>query len=345
VTGEALDLRGRLDYAVIPHHSHFNPTGDWTIEFFIKVPPFHQEYGGATNIAPGHFFPTVNTNLAYTILYKQNTNQPDQLGSAWAFHYVPAVGQVVFTLCHGTNRSELMVDSADLRDGEWHHIAVVFAASAAYELRLFHDGFRHQSRNIGNVKFNWGDGPIYVGAWARQNNSFAVEDRNFDGKLDEIRFSNSALEPETFVVNFYPLVPPIPLEFYRAVELEFQGEAGVIYRVEQRESATGEYKRIGYLVGEGGLNSFFYRPAPRAAPAYRIVRDSATPDGPTIPFTIHKAIELRFPTRPGQLYLVSSTNTLNGPDAEQTFLLGDGAKMSHFKRAGHNAEYYTVERY
>ena len=36
VTGEALDLRGRLDYAVIPHHADFAPGRDWTIEFFIK---------------------------------------------------------------------------------------------------------------------------------------------------------------------------------------------------------------------------------------------------------------------------------------------------------------------
>src|ERR1044071_1439149 len=74
VSGAALDLRGRLDYAVIPHHRDFAPTRDWTIEFFIKVPPFHQEWGGVTNIALGSFYPSVNTNVAYTVLYKQNTN-------------------------------------------------------------------------------------------------------------------------------------------------------------------------------------------------------------------------------------------------------------------------------
>ena len=51
VTGEALDLRGRLDYAVIPHHADFAPTGDWTIEFFIKVDLFHQDHGGVRVIA------------------------------------------------------------------------------------------------------------------------------------------------------------------------------------------------------------------------------------------------------------------------------------------------------
>src|SRR5688572_16736406 len=66
VTGAALDLRGRLDYAVIPHHRDFAPTGDWTIEFFIKVPHEHQEFGGDTNIA-GHFR-FLNTNVSYTIM-------------------------------------------------------------------------------------------------------------------------------------------------------------------------------------------------------------------------------------------------------------------------------------
>src|SRR5688572_24246059 len=34
LTGGALDARGRNDYAIIPHHPDFAPTGDWTIEFF-----------------------------------------------------------------------------------------------------------------------------------------------------------------------------------------------------------------------------------------------------------------------------------------------------------------------
>jgi hypothetical protein len=344
VSDDALDLRGRLDYAVIPHHSHFAPSGDWTIEFFIKVGHFHQESGGATNIAPGFFYPSVNTNLAYTILYKQNTNQPTRFGSAWAFHYVPANGQVVFTMSYGANQGELMVDAADLRGGEWHHIAVVFAASAEYEIRFFHNGFRHQSHNLGNVPFSWGDGPIYVGAWARQNNFFTVPDRNFDGKLDEIRFSNAALDAESFVVNFVPLFPAIPVEAYRAIELQFEAEAGNIYRIEQIDPATGAYRRLGYLAGEGGLKSFFYRDTFTVPSGFRVVADTENPTAP-VPFTTHDAIELRFPTRPGQLYLVVGCDTLRCQHGQQTFLLGDGAKMSHFQRAADVARFYTVERY
>ncbi|MGZ8900554.1 MAG: LamG domain-containing protein, partial [Limisphaerales bacterium] len=199
VSGEALDLRGRLDYAVIPHHADFAPSGDWTIEFFVKASLFHQEHGGATNIANGAFMPIVNTNLAYTIMAKENTNEVTKFGSAWAFHYLPATGWVVFTISFGTDRGKVMLASTDLRDGEWHHIAVVFAPSREYEIRLFQDGFLTQSSNIGNVPFSWGDGPIWVGAWARQE-SFTVKDRNFDGYLDEIRFSNAALNTESFVV-------------------------------------------------------------------------------------------------------------------------------------------------
>jgi hypothetical protein len=345
--GAALDLRGRLDYAVIPHHRDFAPTGDWTIEFFIKVPQRHQEWGGVTNIAPGASYPSINTNLAYTVLHKQNTNQPTRFGSAWAFHYVPATGQLVFTISRGTNGGQMMVDAADLRGGGWHHIAVVFAASAEYELRLFHNGFQHQSENIGSAPFAWGDGPIYVGAWAAQDPTYSVMDRNFDGMLDEIRFSNSALRTESFVVNFAPfLFAPVPVEANSAFEVEFEAEAGKIYRIEQLDAATGAYTRIGYRVGEGGLMSFFHRGDATAA-NLRVVPDIENP-ATVVSYTIHDAIELRFPTDHGQLYQITSCDSLgcaNQDSYESDFVLGDGAKMSYFRRAHDGARFYRVERY
>jgi hypothetical protein len=346
VSGEALDLRGRLDYGVIPHHSDFAPGGDWTIEFFIKVGFAHQEEGGVTNIAPGSFYSSVNTNLAYTVLAKQNTNEPTRFGSAWAFHYVPTIGSLVFTISFGADRGDMKIVSGDLRDGEWHHIAVVFAASEEYELRVFQDGFQWQSHNLGNVPFSWGDGPIWVGAWARQDATHSVDDRNFDGMLDEIRFSDAALDANSFVVDFGPfLYPPIQSEAFQAIELQFQAEAGVNYRVEQIDAETGLWVPIGYAHGEGGLKSFFHRRDYFAPPIYRVVRDTASATEP-ISFTMFEAIELRFPTDRGQLYLIKRCETLNCLDAEEIYLLGDGAKMSYFERAlPSQSRFYKIDRY
>jgi hypothetical protein len=264
--------------------------------------------------------------------------------SAWAFHYVPATGWVVFTVSQGTDRGEVFLASGDLRDGKWHHIAVVFSVSREYEMRLFLDGYRNQSSNLGNTPFSWGDGPIYVGAWARQDSAYTVKDRNFDGMLDEIRFSDAALDTESFVVNFGPLLfPPIAAEAYAAFELTFEGEAGKIYRIEQIDAETGQWERIGYADAERG--SFFHRRDFFAPPVYRVVlNEPGTLE--TVAFSKFEAIELRFPTDAGQLYLIKRCETLNCVEGEQTFLLGDGAKMSYFERTVPNqSRFYNIERY
>jgi hypothetical protein len=336
VSGAALDLRGRLDYAVIPHHRDFAPTGDWTIEFFFKVGHQHQDEGGDTNIAGS--FKYLNTNLSYTIMAKKN--EATLLGSAWAFHYQPHSGNIVFTISRVEGNSEVAWFSSDFRDNKWHHIAI---SSASGDLRAHADGFNFMSSSIGRG-IAWGEGPIYVGAWSRQDEQFRVKDRNFDGMLDEIRFSDAALSAESFVVNFEPLLfGPIEPEAFSATELQFDGEAGKIYRVEQLDAASGTYTRIGYVLSKGGPTSFFCRDG-NGASAFRVSIDGENPTA-SVAFTAHKAIELRFPTSPGQLYLITVCEELSCAEARQIFLLGDGAKMSHFERAGDEAAFYRIERY
>jgi hypothetical protein len=67
-----------------------------------------------------------------------------------------------------------------------------------------------------------------------------------------------------------------------------------------------------------------------------------------VSYTVHDAIELRFPTAPQQLYQITSCDTLgctNQDSYESDFVLGDGAKMSYFRRAHDGARFYRVERY
>jgi hypothetical protein len=339
----ALDARGRLDYAIIPHHEDFAPTGAWTIEFFIKPSLFHQDSGGETNIA-GRFADYLNTNLSYTILTKQNTDQPTKYGSAWAFHYQPAKGWVVFTISYGSDSGETLLAAKDLRDGNWHHIAVAFGTSIENELRLFVDGHRATSINQhgGNIPIQWGTGPIYVGAWSRQDSAFTVRDRNFDGMLDEIRFSDTALEADAFVVDFTPhLFPPIPVDVYVATEVRFEAETGKLYRIDEIDIA-GERGLLGYAVGEGGAKSFYHRGNLAAASL------SVRPLGSEEPlaFETFKAVEIRFQSEPGQTHLIVGCDSLNCVEGgKQTFLLGDGAKMSHFERVGSDQQFFRVERY
>ena len=345
VAGAALDLRGRLDYALIPHHSDFAPTGSWTIEFFIKPALFHQTAGGETNIA-GPFHSFLNANPSYTIMTKQNTHGPTRFGCAWAFHYQPAEGWVVFTISYGTTNGEVLLAPKDLRDGKWHHIAVVFETDIENAIRLFVDGFHTGSINQhgGNLPISWGTGPIYVGAFARQDSAFRLNDRNFDGFLDEVRFSDVALNPQTFVVNLEPfLSPPIPTEAHSAIEIQFQADAGKVYRIEQ-SSAVGVWTTLGYALGEGTLKSFFHRRTSSSSASYRVLPDTVAAE-PPVDASSFSAVEIRFPTQPGQLYTITRGETLDGDESNQVFLLGDGAKLSYFERATQRTSFYRVERY
>jgi hypothetical protein len=351
VAGSVLDARGRNDYAVIPHQADFAPTGDWTIEFFIKPSFFHQTHGGATNVA-GPFHGWVNTNLSYTILAKQNTNGPTMFGAAWAFHYQPATGWVVFTISYGTEGGETMVAFKDLRDGKWHHIAVVFRTSIENELRLYVDGYPGSSINQhgGNIPISWGTNPIWVGAYARQAEDYSVLDRNFDGFLDEIRFSDAALTTENFVVNFAPYVfPPIDVKVHTATEIQFPTEAGKTYRVEQTAAETGTWTTLGYRLGDGAPKSLFQRGEPGGAGSYRVSIDAE--GSAAIEPAVFNAVEVRFPTEHGQLYTIQRCLTVNcqdpgNPDVDQIFILGDGGMWSHFERTISNqARFYKVQRY
>jgi Concanavalin A-like lectin/glucanases superfamily len=339
----ALDARGRDDYAIVPHHTGFAPSGDWTIEFWIKPTAFHQELGGAINIAGDYAF--LNTNLSYAILAKPNTNQTTKYGSAWAFHYQPSAGRVVATISYGTDKGETLM-SGDLRDGEWHHIAMAFQTSIENEVRFFVDGFMGSSINQhgGNTAIPFGDGPIYIGAFSRQNEIFSERDRNFDGFIDEIRFSDAALDGENFVGNFK--FSPVDVEIYSAVEIRFPTENGAVYRVEARaENEPAGWEEIGSVFGSGDLKSFFIRAADTER-LFRVSLDAPPPAPSPLPVEVFNAAEVRFPTDNGQLYQLDFAERLDDNWSELTFILGDGAKKSYFERVtGGQSRFYQVNRY
>ena len=129
-----------------------------------------------------------------------------------------------------------------------------------------------------------------------------------------------------------------------AFELQFEAEAGKIYRIDNGNSESGGWT-LGYVVGEGELKSFFHRRDFFSPPNYRVVPVGEAAAAP-VSFAKFEAIELRFQSEPNQLFLIKRCETLNCLNAEEVYLLGDGAKMSYFERAVPNqSRYYTIERY
>ena len=69
------------------------------------------------------------------------------------------------------------------------------------------------------------------------------------------------------------------------------------------------------------------------------------PSSSEITFTQHEAVEIRFPTSPNQLYTIQHDDEMPIDFVDQIFVLGDGAKYSHFQRALTATRFYKVERY
>jgi hypothetical protein len=345
MTQSALDARGRDDYAIIPHHQDFAPEGDWTIEFFFKPTTFHQELGGATNIAGNFTF--LNGNLSYAILAKPVTTQPTVYGSAWAFHYQPANGHVVATISYGTDKGETLLAGKDMRDGQWHHIAMVLRTSIENEVSLYVDGFLNTSVNQhgGNRPISFGEEPIYVGAFSRQTTQFTEKDRNFDGFIDEVRFSDIALGSDGFLADLS--LKEVDVEIHRAVELRFPTGKAELYRVEWSQDGQA-WNELGHVLGDGNEKSFHHRDEVPGQ-QYRLVPDAQKPGEPApnaVPVVVYQAAEIRFPTDNGQLYRITWTSDLTGDEVEATFVLGNGGKKSFYDRVSDaDRRFYHVNRY
>jgi hypothetical protein len=337
----ALDARGRRDYAIIPHHLDFAPSGDWTIEFFVKAPFKHHDEGGETNIAGIYSF--LNTNLSYTILAKPNTNDQTRFGAAWAFHYQPANGFVIATVSYGTDDGATLF-VGEINDGEWHHVALVYRTSIENELRIYFDGATRGGINQhgGNKPILFGTGPIYIGAFSPQDETFSRRDRNFDGLIDELRFSDVALDEGGFAGDLG--WRPLQTEIHAAVEINFRTQAGTVYDV-QRRAGGGDWVVEGSVLGTGATNAFFIR---EKAPGgeYRVVIHAEEGATAVLPSEKFEAIEVRFPTEDGLLYQITLSATIGHSLEELVFLLGDGAKQSYFERiVNGETRFFEVYKY
>jgi hypothetical protein len=173
---------------------------------------------------------------------------------------------------------------------------------------------------------------------------FSERDRNFDGFIDEIRFSDAALDGESFVGNFK--FGPVEVEIYSAVEIRFPTENGALYRVEARaENEPSVWEEAGSVLGSGDPKSFFIR-AEDTERLFRVSLDAPTPAPLPLSVEVFNAAEVRFPTDNGQLYQLDWTERLDGNWNELTFILGDGAKKSYFERlTGGQSRFYQVIRY
>jgi hypothetical protein len=151
-----------------------------------------------TDLTVEYLIKTGHTALAIVFEhFGANTNEPGVFGSA-----INDIGLSLEGYQRGTTGTYISATSADVTDGNWHHVAVTIDGSetGADRIKLFVDGvdigeFQPGFTPAGTPPFL--NQTFYIGS--RGNTGF-----KFAGSLDELRISDAVLSPSEFLI---PIIP------------------------------------------------------------------------------------------------------------------------------------------
>jgi hypothetical protein len=186
VLSNCLNLSGDLNYGSLPNSPTLTLTNDWTIEFFFKANQPYTTYGSDPS----------------TMLNKLHTpSTGDYLDSFGVDFYANGgvAGRISFAVGNGV--TIFSAASLNYGDGLWHHLALTYSHQGSNStLTLYLDYAVSASSSGAFPPIAWGSFPVSVGA----GNFPAGQDtspyrRNFDGQIDELRFSSVALAPDQFI--------------------------------------------------------------------------------------------------------------------------------------------------
>ncbi len=258
VLGNCLDLSGDLNYGQIPNSANLILTNDWTVEFFFKAnQPIHI-YG-----------------YAPAMVNKLFTSNPGDFLSSYVC-LLTDLGQVVGHICFSESYGIDLVSPASLNfaDGNWHHFALTCKIGQTNTLfSLFADYSLVASASNSFPPIAWANYPVYVGAGnfpgGQDNGPYR---RNFDGQIDELRFSSTALQPSQFVGAPYTNVTTAITAISGAVKLSGPTQTNHTYQLQSRtDLVSGNWTNLfGILPGNGspfyvtnafmpGVNQQFFR--------------------------------------------------------------------------------------
>jgi hypothetical protein len=243
VLGNCLDLSGDLNYGQIPNSANMTLTNDWTIEFFFKANlPFHI-YGFPGVMVNKLFTPNVGNFLSSYVCLFADTGQ--------------VVGQISFSESSGVDL--VSPSQVNFADGNWHHYALTCKiGQPSTTFSLFVDYSLVDSVTNSFPPIVWANYPVYVGAGnfpnGQDNGQFR---RNFDGQIDELRFSKTALLPSQFIAVPSTNVTTDIVAIPGAVKLSASTQTNHVYQLQSRTNlSSGNWSNLyGILPGNG---SFFY---------------------------------------------------------------------------------------
>ncbi|GIX32487.1 MAG: hypothetical protein KatS3mg125_0443 [Lysobacterales bacterium] len=194
-------------------------SGAFTIEFFLKAPPGSNPLGPACS-------PGADAWIEGHIVLDRDVYGPGDYGD---FGVSLMQGRIAFGLAQGTIGLTLC-GSSDLRDGLWHHVALVRESSGM--LRLFVDGALQGSVMApnGDVSYRLGratpwpwDPYLVVGA---EKHDAGPSYPSFAGRIAELRLSTIA----RYSVPFSPPAGPFAPDGATAGLFGFEDLSGILVR-------------------------------------------------------------------------------------------------------------------
>lgn len=185
----SLNTTGDFNYVSVPHDAAMVVQGDLTVEMLVKP--------NATNGG--------SPNGIVTMAHKRNLNGSGSFLSAWNLSYNSQTGQPSAYLGFGSNQGAVITSDTDIRDGEWHHVALVldrdYAGGSEDRFRLYLDG-QIEVESIGsypNLFYNTTPLEIGAGNFGSPIGTGSFR-RNFNGLIDEVLVVDEARTTETFTV-------------------------------------------------------------------------------------------------------------------------------------------------
>ena len=164
--GQAFSFDGNSGCAVIPASDSLNPTGPFSVEFWIR----------ASSV---QFYPQV-------LLVDKSHGWTDSTG--WLFQTFPNQGTVGFGFGLGgptVVNFPLVATATSVFDDQWHHLAGVWTGS---ELQIYLDGGLQGTLAETNSPVNNSRGVEFGRSWGG-----GTPTRYFHGLIDEVSYYNTAL--------------------------------------------------------------------------------------------------------------------------------------------------------
>ncbi len=212
---------GDIDRVKIPlnnPHRSVDVGGDFTIEFWLKASPNTNQSSQCQEGQDDHW-------IYGNIILDRDV---DGVGDHGDYGISLAYGRIAFGVAVGNNRLTIC-GTTDLRDGQWHHVAVTRQSSNG-QMRIFVNGALQKESNgpTGDLSYrddrttSKPDSDPYLVIGAEKHDYDSNIYPSFSGWLDELRISNIL----RYTANFAPPSSPFTTDNNTVALYHFDGAPG-----------------------------------------------------------------------------------------------------------------------